>query len=283
MAKNEIAEQKRQGIAGYLSSDLVKNNIVSVIGEKDAQPFISSVVSAVQANPDLAKCTNQSIFSAALLGYSLKLPQSPQLGFFYMVPYKNNDKSKSGAEVYEAQFQISYKGLYQLAMRSGQYKKIVVTEIREGELVYYNPITEDIEFKPELDYTKRQTLNIIGYYAAYEMINGAIKFIYWDKNQMEKHAETYSASYRSDIKWKSKKSFWSKEPIIMAKKTMLKQLLTKWGILSVELRNVLESDQAVIGEDGSKTYIDNQPDEPAPAIDVESDVVETIEGEVIEN
>jgi recombination protein RecT len=283
MAKNEIAEQKRQGIAGYLSSDLVKNNIVSVIGEKDAQPFISSVVSAVQANPDLAKCTNQSIFSAALLGYSLKLPQSPQLGFFYMVPYKNNDKSKSGAEVYEAQFQISYKGLYQLAMRSGQYKKIVVTEIREGELVYYNPITEDIEFKPELDYSKRQTLNIIGYYAAYEMINGAIKFIYWDKNQMEKHAETYSASYRSDIKWKSKKSFWSKEPIIMAKKTMLKQLLTKWGILSVELRNVLESDQAVIGEDGSKTYIDNQPDEPAPAIDVESDVVETIEGEVIEN
>lgn len=283
MAKNEIAEQKRQGIAGYLSSDLVKNNIVSVIGEKDAQPFISSVVSAVQANPDLAKCTNQSIFSAALLGYSLKLPQSPQLGFFYMVPYKNNDKSKSGAEVYEAQFQISYKGLYQLAMRSGQYKKIVVTEIREGELVYYNPITEDIEFKPELDYTKRQTLNIIGYYAAYEMINGAIKFIYWDKNQMEKHAETYSASYRSDIKWKSKKSFWSKEPIIMAKKTMLKQLLTKWGILSVELRNVLESDQAVIGEDGSKIYIDNQPDEPAPAIDVESDVVETIEGEVIEN
>ena len=283
MAKNEISEQKRQGIAGYLSSDLVKNNIVSVIGEKDAQPFISSVVSAVQANPDLAKCTNQSIFSAALLGYSLKLPQSPQLGFFYMVPYKNNDKSKSGAEVYEAQFQISYKGLYQLAMRSGQYKKIVVTEIREGELVYYNPITEDIEFKPELDYSKRQTLNIIGYYAAYEMINGAIKFIYWDKNQMEKHAETYSASYRSDIKWKSKKSFWSKEPIIMAKKTMLKQLLTKWGILSVELRNVLESDQAVIGEDGSKIYIDNQPDEPAPAIDVESDVVETIEGEVIEN
>lgn len=280
---NEIVEQKKQGIATFLSSDAVKTNIVNVIGEKDAQPFISSVVSAVQANPDLAKCTNPSIFSAALLGYSLKLPQSPQLGYFYMIPYENKDKSKGGNKVYEAQFQISYKGLYQLAMRSGLYKKIVVTEIREGELVYYNPITEEIEFNPELDHDKRMSLKVIGYYAAYEMTSGAVKFIYWSESQMRKHAETYSASYRSDLKWNSKKSFWNKDFIMMARKTMLKQLLSKWGVLSVELRNALESDLAVINEDGTKAYIDNQPDEPTPAIDVETEDVEVIEGEVSEN
>lgn len=281
--KNEVAVKKKEGIAAYLSKDNIRENIISVIGEKDAQSFISSVVSAVQANPDLAKCTNTSIFSAALLGYTLKLPQSPQLGFFYLVPYKNSELSKKSSEdVYEAQFQISYKGLFQLAMRSGQYKKIVAVDVREGELVYYNPLTEDIEFKAEMDLNKRQGLPVIGYYAAYELINGAVKFVYWPKDQVENHATTYSASYRNDKKWNSNKSFWSKNYNEMAKKTVLKQLITKWGIMSVEMEKSIEADQAVIGEDGTKSYIDNVPDEPLPAFDVEAEDEVVVEGEVID-
>ena len=288
---NEITEYKKQSISAYLSSDKVKQSIVNVIGTKDLQSFVSSVVSAVQVNPDLAKCTNQSIFTAALLGYSLKLPPSPQLGFFYMIPYKNTAKSKTaGTEIFEAQFQISYKGLYQLAMRSGQYRKILATEVHEGELLDYNPLTEEIVFSKITNYAKRSSKPVIGFYAAFELTNGANKFVYWPREQMEKHAHTYSASYRSDEKWKSCKSFWSKDFNQMGIKTVLKQLLTKWGIMTVEMSQFVEADQAVINEDGTKNYIENVPAEPTPAIDVEADVemdsdaeVETKAEEVEEN
>ena len=282
---NEVAVQKKQGIAAFLASDSVKQKIMNVVGEKESQSFISSVVSAVQTNPDLAKCTNQSIFSAALLGHSLRLPPSPQLGFFYMVPYKNSEKSKKqGTDVYEAQFQISYKGLYQLAMRSGNYKKVVATPIKEGELVEYNPITHDITFHAELDSTKRASLPSIGYYAEFTLVNGAKQFVYWSKEEMEAHAEKYSAMYRSDLKWNNSKSFWKKDFDFMATKTILKQLISKWGMLSVEMTTAIETDQAVIGENGEKYYIDNVPDEPTPAIDVETDVdVVEIEAEDVTN
>lgn len=256
---NEVAEVKKQGIAGYLSSEAVKANIMNVIGEKDAQKFISSVVSAVQANPDLAECTNASILSAALLGHSLKLPQSPQLSFFYLVPFKNTKKG-----VKEAQFQIGYKGLIQLAMRSGQYQKINVTEIKEGELKSYDPITEEFEFEAEKDFTKRENLPTIGYYAYFVLTNGFKKEIYWSKERMEQHAKKYSASYRNG--WSS--SVWKSDYTAMALKTMLRQLVSRWGIMSVEMENAYTSDMAVLDENGNPDYVDNVPDEPEKAVDV---------------
>lgn len=256
---NEVAEVKKQGIAGYLSSEAVKANIMNVIGEKDAQKFISSVVSAVQANPDLAECTNASILSAALLGHSLKLPQSPQLSFFYLVPFKNTKKG-----VKEAQFQIGYKGLIQLAMRSGQYQKINVTEIKEGELKSYDPITEEFEFEAEKDFAKRETLPTIGYYAYFILTNGFKKEIYWSKERMEQHAKKYSASYRNG--WSS--SVWKSDYTAMAFKTMLRQLVSRWGIMSVEMESAYTSDMAVLDENGNPEYVDNVPDEPEKAVDV---------------
>ena len=268
---NELVEKKKQSIAGFLAQEAVKANVESVVGVKDSQRFISSVVSAVQTNPALAECTNKSILSAALLGHSLNLPQSPQIGMFYLVPFKNKKKVKNPetgreetVEVLEATFQLSYRGMLQLAMRSGQYKAINVTDIREGEVASYNPIEDAYEFTPETDITKRMSLPVIGYYAYFEMINGFKKGIYWSKEQIESHAKKYSASYRNG--WNT--SLWKSDFDAMAKKTLLRQLISKWGIMSVEMEKGYVGDQAVIREDGSVDYIDNIPDEPEKAVDV---------------
>ncbi|MEG0591198.1 MAG: recombinase RecT, partial [Lachnospiraceae bacterium] len=139
---NLTNRRQKQGLTAYLTQDAVKNQINSVIGGKNGTRFISSIVSAVQTNPALQECTNPSILSAALLGESLNLSPSPQLGQFYMVPY---DNKKEGVKV--AQFQLGYKGYIQLAIRSGQYKKLNVLAIKEGELIRFDPLNEELEVK----------------------------------------------------------------------------------------------------------------------------------------
>ena len=254
---NEVVEAKKQPMITYLGNDMVKKSIANAIGEKDTQAFISSLVSAVNTNPELSKCTNSSLLSAALLGHSLKLPQSPQLGMFYFVPYK----SKNGTT--EAQFQISYKGLLNLAQRSGQYRKIHVTDIREGELKSYDPIEDTYEFDPVTDISKRLELPVIGYYAYYELLNGYKEKLFWSKEKMEAHAKKYSASYRNG--WSS--SIWKTDFDKMAYKTMLRQLISK-APMSVEMTMAYTADQAVLDENLNPMYIDNTPDEPTEFKDV---------------
>lgn len=271
---NEVQIAQKQGINAYLQSDAVKKNVISVVGEKDAQRFISSVVSAVQTNPALQECTNGSILSAALLGQSLNLPQSPQIGMFYFVPYKNKEKG-----VTEAQFQISYKGLTNLAIRSGQYKKINAVEVKAGELVSYNPFEDTYELKPETDLKKRKELPTIGYYGFFELLNGYRKELYWSKEEMEAHAKRYSASYRNG--WKS--SIWSTDFDKMALKTITRQLISRFGIMSVDMQTAYVSDQAVLDENLNPQYVDNVPDEPEKAVDVMADVVDVQAEEVTVN
>lgn len=244
--KNEVAksEQKKVGIASYLCNEAVKKNIENVVGG-NSQTFIASVVSAVQTNPTLSKCSNQSILSGALLGESLKLSPSPQLGNYYLVPYGN-----------EAQFQIGYKGLIQLAIRSGQYRKIVASEIKDGEVKGYNPITEEFELDPITDVMKRAELPTVGYYAMFELNNGFRKEIYWTKEQMLAHANKFSKGFQA----KKGYTFWEKDFDAMSRKTMLRQLLSKWGIMSVDMQKAYDYDQSVIREDGSYRYVDNEAD-----------------------
>ena len=272
-AKNEIAEVKQQSIASFLATDSVKENVKKIVGEKDAQRFISSLVSAVQTNPELAKCTNKSLLNAALLGQSLDLPQSPQLGMFYLIPYDNKKEN-----VKEAQFQISYKGLIQLAIRSGQYKKIHVTDIREGELKDYNPIEDEYTFTPETDMTKRMQLKVIGYYASFELLNGYKKSLYWSREQMDAHAKKYSISYKKG--WDS--SLWKTDFDKMAYKTLIKQLLSKYGAMSVEMSKAVVNDQAVIEEENNPIYVDNI-DVPEKGVNpfTEGGVIDVEESEVI--
>lgn len=268
MAETQVAMRKQKtGIATYLANEAVKNNIVNVVGEKNSTRFISSVVSAVQTNPTLAQCTNSSILSAALLGEALQLTPSPQLGQYYMVPYEN---SKSGNK--EAQFQIGYKGYTQLAIRSGQYRKIVVSEVKDGEIGFYNPVTEELGMNPILDTKERNKRPVVGYYAMFELINGFRKELYWTRDMMQSHAETYSSGYRNDIRKHTSYTFWSKNFDAMAKKTLIRQLISKWGIMSVEMTKAFENDMAVIDENGDAHYVDNQ-----------SDAQEVAEQEISEN
>ena len=266
---------QRLGISAYLTADAVKNQINQVVGGKDGQRFISAIVSAVNTNPALQECTNQSILSGALLGESLKLSPSPQLGQYYLVPF--NDKNKGKV----AQFQLGYKGYIQLAIRSGQYKKLNVLAIKEGELIRFDPLNEEIEVRLIEDEEEREQANTIGYYAMFEYTNGFRKAIYWSKRKMEAHALKYSKGYQA----KKGYTFWEKDFDGMAYKTMLRQLISKWGIMSIDMASASDSDMAVINEDGTKDYVDNdatvfdmepaqeatpQQSQPEPAVPVDA-------------
>lgn len=221
---------------------------------KRANGFVASITSAVSTNPGLQECDAGTVLSAGLLGESLGLTPSPMLGQYYLVPF--NDR-KNGRKV--AQFQIGYKGYIQLAIRSGQYKKLNALAIKEGELIRFDPLNEDVEVKLIDDFAEREKSPTIGYYAMFEYLNGFRKVIYWTKEKMVAHAEQYSQGYRAHKGY----TFWEKDFDSMAIKTMLRQLISKWGIMSVDFQKAFEADSAVIAEDGSMDYVDN-----APAMDV---------------
>lgn len=206
------------------------------------------------------------ILSGALLGESLKLSPSPQLGHYYLVPFNDREKGKV------ATFQLGYKGYIQLAIRSGQYKKLNVMAIKEGELEYFDPLNEDIKINLMVDsWDEREEAPTIGYYAFFELTNGFRKAIYWSRKQMESHAVKYSPGYKRDLDKGTKYTFWSKDFDGMAYKTMLRQLISKWGIMSIELQNAIDSDMAVINEDGTKEYVENDDS----VIDAEVQTVES--------
>ncbi|MBO7527838.1 MAG: recombinase RecT [Clostridia bacterium] len=237
------------GFTSYITSTGITQKINNIIGDdKKGARFISSIVSAVNNNPTLKECDNQSIISGALLGESLNLSPSPQLGQYYLVPFENKDRGKV------ATFQLGYKGYIQLAIRSGQYKKLNVLAIKEGELVKYDPLNEEIEVDLIDDEEKREKAKTIGYYAMFEYNNGFRKTMYWSKTKMEKHALQYSKGYQA----KKGYTFWEKDFDAMAYKTMLRQLISKWGIMSIDMQQAFEGDMAYIKEDGTKEYVDNE-------------------------
>lgn len=242
----------RLGLSAYLTQGAVKEHINKVIGGKDGQRFISAIISATTTNPMLQECSNQSILSGALLGESLKLSPSPQLGQYYLVPYNDKEKGKV------AQFQLGYKGYIQLAIRSGQYKKLNVLAIKKDELIRFNPLDEEIEVRLIDDETEREKAETIGYYAMFEYTNGFRKALYWSKEKMEAHAVKYSPGFASDKRKGTAYTFWSKDFDGMAYKTMLRQLISKWGIMSIEMQTAIDADYAVINEDGTKNYVETE-------------------------
>lgn len=270
---NSLAKRDQSmKLSVYLQNDAVKKQINQVVGGKNGTRFISSIVSAVQSTPALQECTSPSIVNAALLGEALNLSPSPQLGQFYMVPF---DNKKKGCK--EAQFQLGYKGYIQLAKRSGVYKKINVISIKEGELISYNPLEEELEVNLIEDDYERENTPTIGYYAMFEEVNGYRHSIYWSKQKMLAHAEKYSFAFYKNGGAKSLElleqgkipekdlweysSFWFKDFDGMAHKTMLRQLISKWGTMSIDLQKAIDKDMAVIQEDGSTDYVENAAEE----------------------
>ena len=266
--QNSLARQDQSmKLSVYLQNDAVKKQINQVVGGKNGTRFISSIVSAVQSTPALQECTSPSIVNAALLGEALNLSPSPQLGQFYMVTF---DNKKKGCK--EAQFQLGYKGYIQLAIRSGYYKKLNVLAIKEGELVRYDPLDEEVEVNLIDDDILREEAPTMGYFAMFEYENGFRKTLYWSKKKMLAHAEKYSFAFYKNGGAKSLElleqgkipekdmwkysSFWFKDFDGMALKTMLRQLISKWGIMSIDLQNAIDKDMAVIHEDGKTEYVD---------------------------
>ncbi len=241
---------------------------------KRANRFISSISSAVAINPDLQACDAGTILSGALLGESLNLSPSPQLGQYYLVPFNDNKNNRK-----VAQFQLGYKGYIQLAIRSGQYKKLNVLPIKKGELINFDPLNEVIEVNLIDNEVEREETETIGYYAMFEYMNGFRKAIYWSKQKMETHAFKYSKGFAAHKGY----SFWEKDFDGMAMKTMLRQLISKWGIMSIEMQQAYEGDMAVIDDSGNKNYVDNSNDDVTPIIEQETIIDQTQEQKIVDD
>lgn len=253
-----------------MAGEGVKRKIGEIIAGKKGDGFITSIVACVSNNPALSICDNGTILSAGLQGAALDLSPSPALGHFYMVPFEDKKNKRMVAT-----FLIGYKGYIQLAIRSGQYRHINVIALKDGELINYNRLTEEIFTKLIDDDEIRDKTPTTGYYAMFELTNGFTKTMYWSKAKMKQHADKYSQAFnletfrkieageipKGDLWKREYSSFWYQDFDGMAFKTMLRQLLSKWGVMSIELQRAFESDMSVLNQDGRPDYIDNPPDD----------------------
>lgn len=238
-----------------LKSESINNRFKEILGAK-APGFVSSIINVVNNNSYLQKADPQSVVMAAAVAATLDLPIDQNLGFSAIVPYGN-----------KAQFQIMYKGLIQLAMRSGQYKTIGANAIYSGQLISENPLTSEYVF----DFNVKPEGQPIGYAAYFKLINGFEKTVYWSIDKIDKHGKRFSKSYSNN------NGLWKQDFESMAIKTVLKNLLSKWGILSIEMQSAVKFDQAVVNDiDGDNfDYPDNNNiDDTQP---VEARIVEDVD------
>ena len=215
------------GIKAIMKSDSVQKSFHEVLKDK-AQGFTASVLSLVNNDSYLAQSEPMSIITGAMTAATLDLPLAKNLGYAYLLPFKSNGVQK-------AQFILGYKGYIQLAQRSGQYKAFNVTPVYEGELISWNRLTEEIEFDP----TKKTSDLVIGYCGYFELLNGFKKTTYWTKEEVEAHRIKHN-------KLRDKKALngvWLSDYDSMACKTVLKNLLSKWGILSIEMQTAVLRDE----------------------------------------
>lgn len=268
--------KKQAPFSVVIQSDMYKKLINNTLGDsKRATRFIASITSAVATNPTLQECEPSSVLASSLVGEALNLSPSNALGEYYLVPYSNTKKGTK-----EAQIQIGYKGYLHLAIRSGQYKDIDVFEIHEGEFKGRDKDTGKYKFEFIENEEERLSKPVIGYMGYFELLNGFRKTLYMSKEEMLNHADTYSKAFnkvdyekyingqipQKDL-WKFS-SYWYKSFQTMAFKTILRQLISKWGIMSIEMQDAFTKDMAVIKEDGTCDYVDN-PEEDKTIIEVE--------------
>ena len=255
--QNTLAKQEKKPSFGVMiNSAGYKKLINSTLGDpKKATRFVTAISSAVATNPALQNCDAATIVSAGLLGETLNLSPSPQLGQYYLVPFNDRKNNRT-----TAQFQLGYRGMLQLAQRSGEYKRINAMAVKEGELLHYDPFNDEIELQYIEDEEQREALPTIGYFAMFEYHNGFRKVLYWSKAKMEQHAEKYSMGYKA----KKGYTFWEKDFDAMGVKTMLRQLISKWGVMSLEMQKAYEADGGVVNQDGSIDYVDSVDAAPQP-------------------
>lgn len=228
----------------YIRNESTQKRIADLIGTRTPQ-LTTSLVTALNSNEALANCSPQSVLNAALTAASMDLPINPNLGFAYIIPYGN-----------VAQFQIGYKGIIQLAQRSGFYKTINASDVREGEIKGRDRLTGEIEFEWVEDAEERNKLNVIGFIGYFELMNGFRKTLYMSVPEIEAHAYEYSKSYAYDKNKGKTMSNWSTNFNSMAIKTVLKLLISKYGPQNTMMQEAMVKDQAVI-EGEEVVYPDN--------------------------
>lgn len=250
VATPQQALTENQKLKNIFKSDICKQQFAQILGQKSAG-FMSSVLAVVNNNDLLKKATAPSVVNSALIAATLDLPINPNLGFSAIVPYYDGKTRQT-----IAQFQIMYRGMIQLAMRSGQVKTIIAEEVHEGELVSANKFTGEYVF----DESARTSDKVIGYMAYLKLVNGFEKTLYMTIEEVQKHATQYSQTFRKGF------GVWKDNFSAMAKKTVTKLLLSKYAPLSIEMQRAMMFDQASIKgevnvEDIDSTnveYVDNQ-------------------------
>ena len=280
-------------LQAYIRSGAVQQVIGESIGGDNAGNFTTSLLSVVNTNPVLQDCPPESVIKAAITAASMKLPIDPNLGLAYIIPYNNKVKTKETVtkedgstfertiETWQmvAQFQLGYKGFIQLAQRSGQFKRINATDVREGEYKGIDRRSGELDLDFVQDDGERSKLKIIGYLGYFRLLNGFEKELYMSVEDLQKHAKQYSKNYA-----KYGTGLWKDQFDVMAKKTVLKLLISKYGALSTSLQQAIRADQASIDGDGYN-YVDNDKETIVDTDDDasdkgKSDKTNVIEGEV---
>ena len=228
-------------VKSYLDSPELTERLQNAMTPQKKELFKTSLLGVINSNSLFEKADPLSIIQSALVATTLDLPINPSLGYAYIIPYG-----------VKAQFQLGYKGLIQLAQRTGQYQTISASEVREGQIKDYDPL-KGVQF----DWTVTGG-EVIGYVAYFKLINGFEKYLYMTIKELEAHGKKYSKSYDSKDKYtKEYNGIWRTNFDAMAKKTVLKQLISKFGIMSVEMQDAVVKDQQVIDKDGNGEYVDN--------------------------
>lgn len=266
-AQNQIQKKQPTPLQAFnrcITNTEVQSYLSQVLGEKKSS-FVNNITALVANDEKLQECKPMSLIYAGIKATALDLPLDQNLGFAYVIPYR----CKTGTE---AQFQMGYKGFIQLAIRTGQFRTINVTEVVDGEVASENLITGEIQFVRAKD---RSSKPVVGYVAFFSLLNGFSKMLYMTVDDIKAHAKRYSQTFSSSKDWVRESSKWTTDFDAMAKKTVLKLLLNRYAPLSVEMRTAVVSDQAVLNAEGQpEEYIDNPEPEEQPQVSVAESVEE---------
>ena len=268
---SNITTTEKKDLQSLLSSENIKTRLNEILGKR-ASTFATSVIQIVKSNKLLANAEPSSIVGAAMTAATLDLPLNNSLGYAYIIPF--GERQPDGSYIQKAQFQIGYLGFRQLALRSGQFKTIHTTDVKDGEVVSRDRLSGDMEFKWIDDDKERAKKNTIGYVAYFKLLNGFEATLYMSFDELNAHGKKFSQTFKKGF------GLWKDDFDSMAKKTVLKLLLSKQAPLSIDMQTAVQTDQASFNDAEDITdisYPDNEVKEIDHDLERQRELVDSIE------
>lgn len=252
--KTQIVKSTKDKLQDIFNSDNVQKQLTEILGKR-ASTFATSVIQITQSNAMLQNAVPSSIVGAAMTSATLNLPLNNNLGYAYIIPF--NERQKDGTYLVKAQFQIGYKGFIQLSMRSGQFKTIHATDVKQGEIITRDRLSGEIDFQWIEDDAIREKTETIGYVAYFRLLNGYEATLYMSMKELDGHGKKFSQTFKKNF------GLWKDDFDSMAKKTVLKLLLSKYAPMSIDMQTARDTDQAALEWNENEntidtTYIDNE-------------------------